>query len=124
MSRQAAKPAREEESREPDEASDTLASVALDAALEVHPTLEPAFLESVYENAFCHELSLRRVSYLALGPRLAGQLGRASTQKGVRSRCPDAMTPHHLLAAWRLGGSLLLLFHVMETPQWLDAHRH
>jgi len=35
----------------------------VDAALEVHRHLGPAFLESVYENALCHELSLRNVPF-------------------------------------------------------------
>jgi GxxExxY protein len=37
--------------------------MVLDAALEVHRHLGPAFLESIYENALCHELSLRRVPF-------------------------------------------------------------
>ena len=49
--------------REPDERSEILASMVLDAALEVHRNLGPAFLESVYENALCHELSLRGVPF-------------------------------------------------------------
>ena len=63
MSREAAKPPREEALREPDERSEILASMVLDAALEVHRNLGPAFLESVYENALCHELSLRGVPF-------------------------------------------------------------
>jgi hypothetical protein len=54
-------------------------------------------------------------SRLGLGPRLAGQLRRASAQNGMPSSCPDAMTPHHLSAAWRLGSSLSFLFHVMKS---------
>jgi hypothetical protein len=42
--------------QEPDEASDALVRVVVDAALEVHRSMGPAFLESVYENALCHEL--------------------------------------------------------------------
>jgi GxxExxY protein len=49
--------------QEPDEASDALVSIVLDAALEVHRHLGPAFLESVYENALCRELSLRSVPF-------------------------------------------------------------
>jgi GxxExxY protein len=49
--------------REPDEASDALVRVVVDAAHEVHRCLGPAFLESVYESALCHELFLRRVPF-------------------------------------------------------------
>jgi len=49
--------------KEPDEASDALVRVVVDAALEVHRSLGPAFLESVYESALCHELSLRYVPF-------------------------------------------------------------
>ena len=47
---------------EPDETTDAIASVVLDAALEVNRHLGP-FLESVYENAHCHELSLRNMAF-------------------------------------------------------------
>ena len=63
MSRQAAKPPSEREGGEPDETSDVLASTVLDAAFEVHRHVGPAFLESVYENALCHELRLRGVPF-------------------------------------------------------------
>ena len=129
MSRQAAKPAkppREEESREPDEASDTLASVVLDAALEVHRNLGPAFLENVYENALCHELSLRRVSFerqvvvpIRYKDVLGGE-GRVDLVVGglvvVELKALPALAPVHLaqalsyLKAMRLGLGLLVNF--------------
>jgi GxxExxY protein len=126
MSRQAAKPPREEESREPDEASDTLASVVLDAALEVHRNLGPAFLENVYENALCHELSLRRVSFerqvvvpIRYKDVLVGE-GRVDLVVGglvvVELKALPALAPVHLaqalsyLKAMRLGLGLLVNF--------------
>ena len=64
MSRQAAKPLSEKGwSKEPSAAADDLAGVVLDAALEVHRNLGPGFVESVYEKALCHELSLRKVAF-------------------------------------------------------------
>ena len=33
------------------------------AAIEVHKTLGPGFLESTYETAFAHELKLKRLSF-------------------------------------------------------------
>jgi GxxExxY protein len=49
--------------KEPAEEVDALAAVVIDAALEVHRHLGPAFLEAVYDNALCHELSLRGISH-------------------------------------------------------------
>jgi GxxExxY protein len=62
MSRQDAKTPREG-ILEPGEAADALASAVIDAALEVHRSLGPAFLESLYENALSHELSLRGLRF-------------------------------------------------------------
>lgn len=61
MSRQVAKPPRVLE--EPSKAADALAATLVDSALEVHRSLGPAFAESVYENALCHELLLRCVPF-------------------------------------------------------------
>jgi GxxExxY protein len=49
--------------KEPDRKVDAWAAVVVDAALEVHRHLGPAFLEAVYENALCYELSLRGAPY-------------------------------------------------------------
>lgn len=40
--------------------ANAIGSVVVDAAIEVHRTLGPGFLESVYEAAMCHELRLRK----------------------------------------------------------------
>jgi len=40
---------------------DALATIVVDAALEVHRSLGPGLLESVYEICLCHELSKRGV---------------------------------------------------------------
>jgi GxxExxY protein len=46
---------------EPDAHLDKLAAVVVDAALDVHRTLGPGFLESVYEEALSVELASRGV---------------------------------------------------------------
>ena len=41
-----------------------LATIAVDIAYTVHQELGPGLLESVYEEAICYELDLRKISYL------------------------------------------------------------
>jgi len=49
--------------QEPGDRADHLAAIAVDAAIEVHRHLGPAFLENVYDNALCHELRARAVPF-------------------------------------------------------------
>ena len=49
--------------REPSRALDDLAHAVIGAAIEVHQTLGPGFLEAVYEEALCVELKLRGIPY-------------------------------------------------------------
>ena len=61
---------------EPGHAIDVLATSVLDAAFEVHRTLGPGFLESVYEQALSMELTLRRIPFarqLPVGIRYKGR---------------------------------------------------
>src|SRR3989338_4350204 len=43
--------------------SDALTEKIISAAIEVHSTLGPGLLESIYEEALCHELGLREISH-------------------------------------------------------------
>jgi GxxExxY protein len=52
-----------EQQREPSEAADRLAYRVIGAAIEVHRILGPGFLEEVYEEALCVELSLRDIPF-------------------------------------------------------------
>jgi GxxExxY protein len=45
------------------EEAERIARVLIDAAIEVHRWLGPGFLERIYEEALCHELTLRGVSF-------------------------------------------------------------
>jgi len=43
--------------------ADKLTEQIIAAAIEVHRILGPGLLESIYEEALCHELSLRSISF-------------------------------------------------------------
>ncbi|MDD5458333.1 MAG: GxxExxY protein [Phycisphaerae bacterium] len=43
--------------------SDELTKKIIGAAIEVHRVLGPGLLESIYEEALCHELKLREINY-------------------------------------------------------------
>ncbi len=62
MNRQDAKDATEK--NEPDFEVDSVASALLEAAVEVHRVLGPGLLESVYQQALEHELTLRRIEFV------------------------------------------------------------
>lgn len=112
--------------REPGEASNALAGVVVDAALEVHRCLGPAFLESVYENALCHELLLRSVVFerqVVVPVRYKGTFvgeGRADLVVGgllvVELKAISTLAPVHVaqvisyLKAMRLDLGLLINF--------------
>lgn len=42
---------------------DVLTQKIIGAAIEVHRTLGPGLLESIYEGALCHEFDLRGIGY-------------------------------------------------------------
>lgn len=63
MNHQDTKDTTKEPRNEPDAELDRLAHCVIGAALEVHRTLGPGFLEAIYEDALCVELSLRRIPF-------------------------------------------------------------
>lgn len=51
------------QTREPDARTDALATSVIGAAIEVHRTLGPGYLEHVYQEAMCVELELRGLPF-------------------------------------------------------------
>ncbi|MBW7932879.1 MAG: GxxExxY protein [Gemmatimonadaceae bacterium] len=119
------------------EANDPLTDRVIGAAIEVHRTLGPGLLESVYTTAMEHELIARDIDvaseiYLPLtykGATLNGRLRIDLLIEGdlvVELKAVDALLPvHHaqLLTYLRLGGfsrGLLINFNV---PLLIDGIR-
>jgi GxxExxY protein len=50
------------------EAKDPLTGEVISAAIEVHRTLGPGLLESIYHRALCHEMTLRNLTYHSQRP--------------------------------------------------------
>src|SRR5437868_771781 len=63
-------------SNEPSERLDELARAVIGAALEVHRTLGPGFLEAVYEEALAVELGLRDIPFSRQYPIAVGYKGQ------------------------------------------------
>jgi len=54
--------------REPSDELDNLVRSVIGAAIEVHRLLGPGYIESVYEQALCIELGLRRIPFVRQPP--------------------------------------------------------
>ncbi len=59
---------------------DEVSKGVIGAAIEVHKTLGPGLLESIYEECLCHELDLRKIQF-------ARQYEIPVTYKGVNLEC-------------------------------------
>src|SRR5690242_19807437 len=84
---------------------DDLAGAVIGVAIEVHRTLGLGFLESVYEEALCHELELREIPFQRQPPISVTYKGR-SVGEGrmdllvdkklvVELKSVDALAPLH-----------------------------
>ena len=132
MNRQVAKAAKIQPN-EPDEDLDRLAREAIGAALDVHRILGPGLLESVYEEALCVELALRRIPFARQVPVSVDykqqRIGEARLDLLVGHRlivelkAVESIVPVHLaqvLSYLKLGGlrlGLLINFNVPELPR-------
>jgi len=68
---------------EPDERLDALAKAIVDAAIEVHRTLGPGFLESIYEEALAIELARRSIPFERQVPLTVKYKGHAVGESRV-----------------------------------------
>ena len=68
---------------EPDERLDALAKAIVDAAIEVHRTLGPGFLESIYEEALAIELTRRSIPFERQVPLTVKYKGHAVGESRV-----------------------------------------
>lgn len=110
------------------EEKDPITNKILAAAIEVHKSLGPGLLESVYETCLCHELHLRGLAFerqkslpiVYKGIRLDSGLRIDLVIEGaviVELKCVDSLMPVHeaqLLTYMRLAGAttgLLLNFY-------------
>ena len=76
---------------EPGDELDRLAHAVIGAAIEVHRHLGPGFLEAVYEEALCVELSSRQIPFVRQAPvavRYKGHaVGESRFAGGKRTGC-------------------------------------
>lgn len=115
---------------EPGHHLDSLAAQVVDAALDVHRTLGPGFLESVYEEALSVELRLRGIPHRRQAP-VTVQYKGVSVGEGridllvdgslvVELKAVESLAPIHVaqvlsyLKASRLHLGLLITFNVPQ----------
>ena len=115
---------------EPGHHLDSLAAQVVDAALDVHRTLGPGFLESVYEEALSVELRLRGIPHCRQAP-VTVQYKGFSVGEGridllvdgslvVELKAVESLAPIHVaqvlsyLKASRLHLGLLITFNVPQ----------
>ncbi|HEY8146707.1 MAG TPA: GxxExxY protein [Kofleriaceae bacterium] len=120
---------------EPSEQADRRATEVIGAAIEVHRVLGPGFLETVYEEALCLELSDRAIPFerqVRVGiPYKARVVGESRLDLLVDNavlvelKAVDSIAPIHraqvisYLRATSLDLGLLLNFNVRLLPQGL-----
>jgi GxxExxY protein len=114
--------------KEPDKKADELARAVIGAAIEVHRTLGPGFLESVYEEALCIELELRGIPFQRQVPVAVDYKGRRAGESRldllvgemlvVELKAVEQVAPIHraivisYLKTTKLELALLINFHV------------
>ncbi len=120
--------------REPSKELDEMAHMVIGAAIEVHRVLGPGFLESVYEEAMCIELQLRKISFKRQVPVAVNYKGHSvgesrldllvGDQLIVELKAVDALAPIHsaqVLSYLKMTGHHLGLLINFNTPVLKDS---
>jgi GxxExxY protein len=102
---------------EPDDELDRLAHAVIGAAIEVHRTLGPGFLESVYERALCLELRARGIRFDCQVPVAVFYKG-----KPVGEGKLDLLVDRKLVVELKTVESILPI-HVAQALSYLRATR-
>jgi len=103
--------------REPAETLDRVARQIVDAAYAVHRELGPGFLESVYEEALCVELSARGISFSRQQALTVSYRGRAVGQARM-----DLIVDEVVVVELKAIAALAPI-HVAQTISYLKASR-
>jgi GxxExxY protein len=100
---------------EPDEELDGTAREVVGSALEVHRTLGPGFLESVYEQALCVELLTRSVPFRRQVPIAVKYRGHVVGQSQL-----DLLVREHLIVELKAVEGLAPI-HSVQLRSYLEA---
>ncbi len=122
--------------QEPSRRVDALANKVIGAAIEVHRTLGPGYLESVYEEALCVELNLQGILHKA---QVTFTLNYKNHKVGegrldlliedeliVELKAVDSLAPIHsaqIISYLKATGKNLGLLINFNVPLWKDGIR-
>ena len=103
---------------EPDEELDRLAHAVIGAAIEVHRHLGPGFLEAVYEEALCVELSSRQIPFVRQAPVAVRYKGHAVGESRL-----DVLVANALVIELKAVVAIAPV-HVAQVMSYLKATGH
>ena len=103
---------------EPGDELDRLAHAVIGAAIEVHRHLGPGFLEAVYEEALCVELSSRQIPFVRQAPVAVRYKGHAVGESRL-----DVLVANALVVELKAVEAIVPV-HVAQVMSYLKATGH
>ena len=103
---------------EPGDELDRLAHTVIGAAIEVHRHLGPGFLEAVYEEALCVELSSRQIPFVRQAPVAVRYKGHAVGESRL-----DVLVANALVVELKAVEAIAPV-HVAQVMSYLKATGH